>query len=657
MFAEVQKRYEFGRFRLDPTEHTLLRGDQVVALTPKAFETLALLVQKSGHLVRKDELIESVWQETVVEESNLNVIIHTLRKALGDDPRESKYIETVAKCGFRFVAEVRKPEEHERTASVPTNGSGSVNAAKQPSYPEQINGFHSASLLPSSLRHPRGRRSLVLLALSVIAVALTATSISVLRSNRQPTTAAAPPAQGRSIAVLPFSVLSSEKGDEYLSLGLADALITSLSQTRQVIVRQTEAVAKYQNTDKDPLEAGRQQGVDAVLEGQVQRIGDRVRVTARLVRTSDGASLWADRFDEKFTNIFAVEDAVAEKVARTTILAMKGAGEAPTTERLTKRYTENNEAYEAYLKGRYMWNKRTVDSLQKALGYFQQALRLDPNYSLAYVGLADTYTLLSFFTLAAPSDAFPKAKEAAEKALAIDPTLADAYTALGQYKAYYEWDWNGAEVECQKGIALNPNYPLLHHWSSLNLIAMGRMDEARAAMQRALELDPLLLVSNVNLGRIDYYEGRYDQAIKQYQRALDLDKDFMRTHLRMGLAYVQQGRYHEALTEYNKALEIAGDTPQIRAHIAHVLAISGKRSEALIELAKLQERAKRQYVPPYDIALIYVGLGENDKAFAWLEKAYDDHSTEMTYFKVDPLLAPLHSDPRYQNLLRRMKLT
>jgi TolB-like protein/Flp pilus assembly protein TadD len=450
--------------------------------------------------------------------------------------------------------------------------------------------------------------------------------------------------------------LSSEKGDEYLSLGLADALITSLSQTRQVIVRQTDAVSKYQNTGKDPLDAGREQGVDAVLEGQVQRIGDRVRVTARLVRTSDGTSLWADRFEEKFTNIFAVEDAVAEKVARITILAMKGTGEAPA-ERLTKRYTENNDAYEAYLKGRYMWNKRTVDSLQKALVYFQQAIRLDQNYSLAYVGLADTYTLLSFFTLAAPNDAFPKAKAAAEKALAIDSTLAEAYTALGQYKAYYEWDWNGAEDQFQKGIALNPNYPLLHHWRSLNLIAMGRMDEARAAMRRALELDPLLLVTNVNLGRIDYYEGRYDQAIKQYERALELDKDFMRTHLRLGLAYVQQGRYHEALVEYNKALEVAGDTPQIRAHIAHVMAVSGKRSEALAGLAELQERSKRQYVPPYDIALIYVGLGEKDKAFTWLEKAYTDHSTEMIYFKVEPMLAPLRSDSRYQNLLQRMKLS
>src|SRR6266542_1718150 len=632
MFSEVQKRYEFGPFRLDPTEHTLLRGDQVVALTPKAFETLALLVQKSGHLVRKDELIESVWHDTVVEESNLNVIIHTLRKALGDDPRESKYIETVAKCGFRFVAEVRKAEEHEQTASAPTNGSGSVKVATQSSFAEQINAVHSATLSPSSLPRPRDRRRLVVLVLSIIAVVLTATSISVWRSNRRPTTAAAPPPQVRSIAVLPFGVLSSEKGDEYLSLGLADALITSLSQTRQVIVRQTEAVAKYQNTGKDPLEAGREQGVDAVLEGQVQRIGDRVRVTARLVRTSDGTSLWADRFEEKFTNIFAVDDTVAEKVARTTIVAMKGAGEVPT-ERLTKRYTENNEAYESYLKGRYMWNKRTVDSLQKALVYFQQAIRLDPNYSLAYVGLADTYTLLSFFTLAAPSDAFPKAKAAAERALTIDNTLAEAYTALGQYKAYYEWDWNGAEDEFQKGIALNPNYPLLHHWRSLNLIAMGRMDDARSAMQRALELDPLLLITNVNLGRIDYYEGRYDQAIKQYQRALELDKNFMRTHLRLGLAYVQQGRYNEALIEYNKALEIAGDTPQIRAHIAHVMAVSGKKSNALGALAALLARAKRQYVPPYDIALVYVGLDQRDKAFEWLEKAYNDHSTEMIYFK------------------------
>ena len=655
MSSQVQERYEFGPFCLNPVEHTLLRGDQVVALTPKAFETLAFLVRSSGHLVRKEELIERVWRDTIVEEGNLNVIIHTLRKALGDDPREHKYIETVAKCGYRFVAEVRKANGSEETASEATNASSSVDA-KHPLPPEEITGVSLASLSPSSSRRSRDRRRLVAFGASVLVVALAATFFFTWRANhRRIAIAATALAPVRSIAVLPFRVLSSEKGDEYLSLGLADALITSLSQTRQVIVRQTEAVAKYQNTGKDPLEAGREQGVDAVLEGQVQRIGDRVRVTARLVRTSDGTSLWADRFEEKFTNIFAVEDAVAEKVARTTIVAMKGAGDAPT-ERLTKRYTENNDAYEAYLKGRYMWNKRTVDSLQKALGYFQQAIRLDPNYSLAYVGLADTYTLLSFFTLAAPNDAFPKAKVAAEKALTIDNTLAEAYTALGQYEAYYEWDWNGAEDKFQKGIALNPNYPLLHHWRSLNLIAMGRMDEARAAMRRALELDPLLLVTNVNLGRIDYYEGHYDQAIKQYQRALELDKDFMRTHLRLGLAYVQQGRYHEALTEYNKALEIAGDTPQIRAHIAHVMAVSGKKSEALAGLAELQERAKRQYVPPYDIALIYVGLGEKDKAFAWLEKAYNDHSTEMIYFKVDPMLTPLRTDPRYENLLRRMRL-
>jgi DNA-binding winged helix-turn-helix (wHTH) protein/TolB-like protein/Flp pilus assembly protein TadD len=656
MVSHVQERYEFGPFRLDPAEHTLLRDDKVVALTPKAFETLALLVRSCGHLVRKEELIERVWHDTIVEEGNLNVIIHTLRKALGDDPRKSKYIETVAKCGYRFVAEVRKAAD-EATATETLSASLPVNVGRESSYQQQIVAASLPSPSHSSSGDAHARRRLVIFGASVLVVGLAATFFFAWRSNRQPkATAAALPTPVRSIAVLPFRVLSSEKGDEYLSLGLADALITSLSQTRQVIVRQTDAVSKYQNTGKDPLDAGREQGVDAVLEGQVQRIGDRVRVTARLVRTSDGTSLWADRFEEKFTNIFAVEDAVAEKVARITILAMKGTGEAPA-ERLTKRYTENNDAYEAYLKGRYMWNKRTVDSLQKALVYFQQAIRLDQNYSLAYVGLADTYTLLSFFTLAAPNDAFPKAKVAAEKALAIDSTLAEAYTALGQYKAYYEWDWNGAEEQFQKGIALNPNYPLLHHWRSLNLIAMGRMDEARAAMRRALELDPLLLVTNVNLGRIDYYEGNYDQAIKQFERALELDKDFMRTHLRMGLAYVQERRYQEALVEYNKALGIAGDTPQIRAHIAHVMAVSGKKSEALAGLAELQERAKRQYVPPYDIALIYIGLGEKEKAFAWLEKAYNDHSTEMIYFKVEPMLAPLRSDSRYQDLLRRMKLS
>src|SRR6266404_383910 len=654
MPSEIQEKYEFGPFRLDPTEHTLLRDDQVVALTPKAFETLALLVRSSGHLVRKEELIERVWRDTIVEEGNLNVIIHTLRKALGDDPREHKYIETVAKCGYRFVAEVRKAEEHEETASAATSASAPVNGAKQTSDQQQIT--TSPSLFDSRPRLPSDRRRLVALGTSILVVALAAALFFAWRFNQRPVgTATTAPTPVRSIAVLPFRVLSSEKGDEYLSLGLADALITSLSQTRQVVVRQTEAVTKYAGTEKDPLEAGREQNVEAVLDGQVQRIGERVHVTARLVRISDGASLWADHFDEQFTHIFAVEDAIAERVASTVIKTMAGKSDVEQ-KRLTRRYTDNNEAYQAYLRGRYLWNKRTVDSLQKALGYFRQAIRLDPNYALAYVGLADNYTLLSFFTIDAPKDTFPKAKEAAEKALAIDSTLAEAYTALGQVKAYYEWDWLGAESEFQKGIALNPNYPLLHHWRSLNLMAMGRLEEARAAMQRALELDPMLLTPNVNLGRIDYYEGRYDKAVEQYKRAGELDDNFSRTHLRLGMAYAQQRRYQEALAEYHKTREISGETPQVEAQIARVLALSGKQSEARAALAELEKHSTGQYVPPYDIALVYCGLNETDEAFKWLEKAYADHSTEMIYFKVDPMLEPLRSDPRYQVILRRMRL-
>jgi len=652
MSVLVNEIYDFGPFRLDVGERALLRDAQPVALTPKAFETLVVLVQHSGHLVGKDEVLERVWHDTIVEESNLNVIIHTLRKALGDDRRESKYIETISKRGYRFVAAVKRVTGEESVRSdlvfLPDDSSVEISESPETRIPDPTAAVPAAGVRPT-------RRVLAVIGAGVLFTVLSTILFFTWRSNRQsavPRPVAAS-ASVRSIAVLPFRVLSTEKGDEYLSLGLADALITSLSQTRQVIVRGTEAVAKYQNASRDPLEAGREQGVEAVLDGQVQRIGDRVRVSARLVRTSDGTSLWADHFDEQFTNIFAVEDVIAERVARTTIRTLTG---SVADGRLIKRYTENSQAYEAYLKGRYFWNKRTADSLHKALGYFQQAVRLDPNYALAYVGVADTYTLLSFFTLAAPNEAFPKAKEAAEKALAIDGTLAEAYTALGHVKSFYEWDWAGAEEEFQKGIALNPNYPLLHHWRSLNFMALGRLGEARAAMQRALELDPLLLIANVNLGRIDYYEGHYERAVDQYKRALDLDENFMRTHLRLGLAYVQQGRYEEALAEYHRARQIAGETPQINAHIAHALALSGKRTEALAALAELQERARRQYVPPYDIALVYIGLGDTEQAFAWLEKAYADHSTEMIYFKVEPMLAPLRQLPPYQNLLRRMGL-
>lgn len=651
---QIQTLYIFGPFRLNRQERILLRDDKVVPLTPKAFETLCQLVINSGHLLKKEELMELVWTDTIVEESNLNVIIHTLRKALGDDPRESRYIETVAKRGFRFVAQVQTQIENESLiAPIPTLRN----------VPDDSHGSPSTQTVPLSISpqtpvRPNNRR-LIWFLISLIAVFFTAMIFYLALKNRESETRQTIPltAKIRSIAVLPFKVLSSEKDDEYLSLGLADALITSLSQTRQVIVRQTETISKYQSSGKDPLEAGREQNVDAVLEGQVQRIGDRVRVTARLVRTSDGASLWADHFDEQFTNIFTVEDAIAEKVARTAIRAMNGSNaDAATGGRITKRYTDNNLAYEAYIKGRYLWNKRTVDSLHKALAYFQEAIRLDPNYSLAYVGLADTYTLLSFFTLAAPNDAFPKARAAAEKALALDNTLAEAYTALGQVKSFYEWDWNGAEEQFQKGISLDPNYPLLHHWRSLNLMATGRSDEARTAMQRALELDPLLTISNVNLGRIDYYDGKYDEAIKQYQRALELDDNFMRTHLRLSLAYVQKGLYEDALHESEKARAISGDTPQITAQIGYVLAVSGRQTEARIAISELKERAARQYVPPYDIALIYAGLGDKDQAFEWFEKAYADHSTEMIYFKVEPMLSSLRSDPRYQDILVRMKL-
>jgi TolB-like protein/DNA-binding winged helix-turn-helix (wHTH) protein/Flp pilus assembly protein TadD len=656
---QTKQIYEFGPFRLDPAEHILLREGKLVSLTPKAFETLAVLVENNGHLIGKEELIRRVWPDTIVEEGNLNNIIYMLRKALGHESDDGKYIETISKRGYRFVAEVRRAPDgpqaeaeliatHALSLSGESSGASALSAAPA---------FSPAVVLPRSWR---ARPNFIPMAAGLFVCALTIVLFFVWRSNRTlepsaPATVSSPPI--RSVAVLPFRVLSAEKDDEYLSLGLADALITSLSHTRQLVVRQTSAVSKYAKAEKDPLEAGREQGVEAVLDGQVQRIGERVRITARLVRTSDGASLWADRFDEQFTHVFAVEDAIAEKVAQAMIRTIAGGAEQkPLSPNFPRRYTENNEAYQAYLKGRHFWNKRTTASFQQAATHFQQAVRLDPNYALAYVGLADTYTLLSFFTIAAPNDVFPKAKEAAAKALAIDPTLAEAYVALGQVKAVYEWDWDGAEKQFQKGLALNANDPNLHHWRSLNLMAMGRLEDARAAMLRALKLDPLLLITNVNLGRIDYYAGRYDQAIEQYRRAIDLDSNFARAHLRLGMAFVQQSRYKEAIAEYQKTREISGDTPQVTAHIAQALALSGKKSEARALLAELKQRATRQYVPSYSLALIHIGLGENEAAFAWLEKAYADRSSEMIYFKVEPMLAPLRSDPRYQDILRRMRL-
>ena len=456
----------------------------------------------------------------------------------------------------------------------------------------------------------------------------------------------------KAIAVLPFKPISKEGRDEYLELGMADALITRLSNIKQVVVRPTSAARRYMELETDPVIAGREMRVEAVLEGNIQRLTDRIRVTTRLVRVEDGSALWAGTFDERFTDIFAVQDSISEKVA--AALALKLTGEEK--ERLAKRYTENTGAYHLYLKGRYYWNKRATDALRKSIDCFYQAIEIDPNYALAYSGLADAYTFLGDvgITAMSPREAFVKGRGAATKALKIDDELAEAHASLGHLNMH-NFQWADASRELRRAIELKPNYATTHQWYAFYLIFTGAADEALKEIAHAQWLDPLSQPINADVAELYFYAGQCDRAIEQYRKTLEIDPQYHRAHLNLGRVYEHLGMRREAFEEF-EAAQASFDCPEILAAHAHAHATFGNRAEALRLLAKLGEIAKRDYVSPYDMAVIHVGLGELDRAFEWLDRGYEERSGWMIYVTVDPQLAPLRSDARYKELVRRIGL-
>jgi len=391
-------------------------------------------------------------------------------------------------------------------------------------------------------------------------------------------------------------------------------------------------------------------GVETVLDGSIQRQGDRLRVTVQLISVKDGSQLWGKTFDEKFTDIFAVQDAISEKV--TEALALKLSGEEQTG--LAKRYTENAEAYQLYLLGRFYWNKRSEEGIKKAIAYFDQAIEKDPNYALAYAGLSQCYIVLDAYYLLPPQEAIPKAKAAATRALEIDDTLAEAYAALATY--YYDWDWPAAERQFKRAIELNPNYATAHQWYAEFLVNQGRFDEGIAEIKRARELDPLSLIINTVLGRSLYQARQYDQGIEQLRNTIEMDPNFVPAHRHLGQAYEAKGMYSEAVAEMQKAVTLSGSTPEYMAVLGQAYALSGKRAEAMKIVEELKEQSKQRYISACGIALIYAGLGEKDRAFEWLEKAYQEHDYGLIYIRVAPGLESLRSDPRFADLVRRVGL-
>ena len=455
-----------------------------------------------------------------------------------------------------------------------------------------------------------------------------------------------------SIAVLPFKPLVADSRDEALEMGLADTLITRLSSLKNVTVRPISAVRRYIALDQDLVAAGRELRVNAVLEGSIQKVGDKVRVTARLIRIADGRALWTRQFDERWTDIFAVQDAISQRVADDLMEPLTG----EERNELARNYTTNPEAYRLYLLGRYHWNKRSFEGMRKAVESFQKAIELDPRYALAHVGLADAYATLGSYHYEPPHEVIPMARDAAEQALKIDRHLAEAHATMGKILTDYYWDMEQSEQEFKLAIDLKPNYSNAHHWYSTLLTHKGRFDEAVREANRALELDYFSPVTGTHVGQILYRARRYDQAITSLRKTLDLEPNFGAARFFLGLCYLMQGKSDDAIAEFRKGRSNAPDNPDLIAALGRAYGQAGQRDQARRCLADLNEVANRRYVPPFNRASVHAGLGEFDLAFKWLEKCYEERDPSIRGLKSDPLLDVLRADPRFALLLTRAGL-
>ena len=657
MAVETRKRYLLGDLVLEPTARHLSKGGVPVHLTRKPFQVLLYLVEHHDRLVTRRELLDHFWEGHDVYDETLTKCVGAIRKALDDQTERPRFIETHWSEGYRFVCQVEEqlipPEtavvEIEKTQGVKIDvaqeGNHNALLADQENLPPVAR--------PLPLPGPRRLSRLVSLAIICAFIALIATTLYFYRQRSALSGHSSTPI--RSIAVLPLKNLTNDPANEYFSDGMTDSLITALSKVDGLKVISRGSVFRFKGQEIDPREVGKQLGVASVLEGSVRKDGDSVRVAVRLVSADDGRVLWtSEMYNRAMQDIFGLQDEIARSTVAGLKVKLSGEGEA----RLARRYTDNVEAYQLYLNGRYHWNKRTEEGLKQGIEYFEKAIAKDPGYAQAYAGLADSYILMGVgdYGVLPPKEAMPKAKEAALKALEIDDTLAEAHTSLGFLNYVFDWDWPGAESHFRRAIELNPNYVTAHHWYGLYLGVMGRFDEGIEQTQRALELDPSSLIINTDLGLIFCYARQPDRAIEQLRKTLEREPNFVVARWRLARAYAQKAMYQEAISELQKAIEVAGRRPYYISLMGYVDALAGKRAEALSILNELRGLPLSQEKLPALIAAVYVGLGDRDRAFEWLDKAYKERFAALIALKVEPMFDNLRSDPRFQDLQRRVGL-
>jgi TolB-like protein/DNA-binding winged helix-turn-helix (wHTH) protein/Tfp pilus assembly protein PilF len=636
--------YRFGPYELRPRAREISKLGTKLKLRPQPFQVLKLLAERPGDIVTREELRKLLWSaETFVDfEQGLNTAVKELRALLNDSAENPRYIETVPKLGYRLVAPVEVVslgEPHLPPVHVESPAAEIVRSEK--------GAGRRIWQMPAFLRWT---------AVAGIAVVLLTGLTGYWQRSREPVNAQ--PAGGKlMLAVLPFENLTGDEGQDYFSDGLTEEMISQLGridiQHMGVIAR--TSVMHYKQS-RSPLEQiGRELGVQYVLEGSVRREADKVRISAQLIQMRDHTHLWSRQYDRELSSLLALQSEIAQEITDEIQLTL-GDHERVAADRKPAASPSSYEAYDVYLKGRYFWNKRTTAGFQQAAEYFQQAIAKDPNYAPAYAGLADTFALMSSYSIASPNEIMPKARAAALRALQIDDTLAEAHTSLALITENYDWDWQTAEKEYRRAIQLDPNYATAHQWYAEYLTWLGRFDDAFRESERARQLDPLSLIIATDYGASLYFSRQYDRAIDEFHTVLAMEPSFPRANMVM-FAHVEKGMFAEALDDIEKWRRI-DDTPYLWAEQAYVYGRSGQQEQARHALKKFEEWNRRgQPRPTPEILLAYIAVNRKDEALAWLQKASVEHSSVLITIKVEPAFDPLRSDPRFRALLHRVGLT
>src|ERR1017187_41421 len=636
MSLQTKVIFEFGWFSLNPAERLLLREQVQVRLPPKAFDVLVVLVENRGRLLGKDELLRTVWPDTFVEESNLTQHVSILRKALRDGEDGFQYVETIPRHGYRFIAEVRELGGVATDADVLSDSTPS-----QPPFP----------VVPESgrLQHRFRSPTLAIAALVVLLAVL----ILTLPAGKRLRSSGPEPIQ--SLAVLPLQNVSGDAAQDYFADGMTEALITDLAKIPGLKVISRTSIMLYKDSHKRLPKIAQELGVDGIVEGSVLRSGDRVRITAQLVRGATDQHIWAESYERDLSDLVVLEDEVSRSIAGQIQKQIA----PPAPKQLAASAAVNPQARENYLKGRYFWNLRSEAGYLKAIDYFRAGVAEDPQYAQAYAGSADAYALLgSLPNSKIPREtAMPKAKEMALAALKLDDSLADAHTSLAFVEMHYEWKFREAEREFKRAIALDPNYSTAHHWYAIDLAALGRMDEAVAEVQRARQTDPLSAIINTDMADMLFFARRYDEALQQARATVEMDPNFAHAHRVLERIYDEKHMFPEAIAEGERAVALSANDTWMLLELANSYALAGKKTETQNCLRRAANLSPGGVLPDVGAtAEIYVTLGELDRSLKVMESQYRHRDGGLIFLNADPYFDTLKSDPRFQQLLQRVGL-